>query len=969
MRDRVMRTIAASAMVASLLLPERAGAGAGAATPSDQDVTVGVLINASHDGRVAGATERPPLTRAWSRELGPRLSHPVIVEGKVFVVAGSDTQLRLYALDAATGGDVWAPVLLVGGGRTAYGAGRIFVAGYDQIRAFDAATGRLEWDVKVEGGIASAPTYANGRVFVDSGGAVQAVSATDGRRLWATPTGGGWGESSPAVSETGVYVSYYSGEAWAFDPATGAVRWHREPTHLAGGGRAPALAGGRLWIRDPLRQPQGPPDLALDVVTGAVAGTYRSDAAPAFDGDTGYFVVGRALEARNILSGALLWSFAADGDFTAAPIVVNGFVYAASVTGQLWALDVSTGLPVWGDRIGIPVPNVLGGTARALGAGQGLVVVSARPFLIAYASAAPGVRSPWITSVHGGLASPALGNDTSPSVVVSAVTSGETVALREGGAVRATKTVPAGASTVTFNAGPADVDFTLTGDGDHALSAVVVGGGALVLPSASFTYTLDTVPPQPPVVWVDVEHTQAVGDVRSPFTKVFGVASGHTVSLLVDGIVRATSVTGPSVSEVLFNIPQTPPAFVLTTYGTHLVTATATEPAGNVSSPSPSVPYDLVNEPGRFHALEPSRILDTRMGTGGVTGPVGPNGTLTVPMAGRGGVPATGASAVVVNVTVTQPSTGGILTVFPAGTARPLTSSLNFVAGETVPNLVVAKLGTDGKIGVYNSNGTTHVVLDVVGWYQEEGIWTGGLYNPLTPSRILDTRNGTGGLGAPVGPGATVTIQVAGRGGVPPLWGLAAALNVTVTEPSTGGYLTVYPSTMSRPLASNLNFVAGQTLPNLVVSKLGGDGRVSIYNSSGTSQLIVDVVGWYGADKASTGSRYTAVNPSRLLDTRTGAGPVGPGTITVPVAGQGGVPASASAVVVNVTVTQPSVGGYLTVFPGGTARPLASNLNFVAGQTVPNLVVAKLGTDGRMSLYNSAGTTQVILDVVGWYGP
>lgn len=96
---------------------------------------------------------------------------------------------------------------------------------------------------------------------------------------------------------------------------------------------------------------------------------------------------------------------------------------------------------------------------------------------------------------------------------------------------------------------------------------------------------------------------------------------------------------------------------------------------------------------------------------------MGPGASVAVPVAGRGGVPATGASAVVVNVTVTQPSVGGFLTVFPGGTARPLASSLNFAAGQTAPNLVVAKLGADGSIGVYNNAGTSHVILDVVGWY------------------------------------------------------------------------------------------------------------------------------------------------------------------------------------------------------------------------------------------------------------
>ncbi|MGH9154146.1 MAG: PKD domain-containing protein, partial [Acidimicrobiales bacterium] len=160
---------------------------------------------------------------------------------------------------------------------------------------------------------------------------------------------------------------------------------------------------------------------------------------------------------------------------------------------------------------------------------------------------------------------------------------------------------------------------------------------------------------------------------------------------------------------------------------------------------------------------------------------------------------------------------------------------------QTVPNLVLAKVGPDGKVAVYNNAGTTHVVLDVVGWFGAEGVAAGDRYIPLPPARILDTRTG----GAPVGPGATVPAAVTGVGGVPASGVSAVVLNVTVTQPTAEGYLTVYPSGMARPVASNLNFHPGQTVPNLVVAKVGTDGKVALYNNLGASHVVLDVVGWY----------------------------------------------------------------------------------------------------------------------------
>jgi hypothetical protein len=119
-------------------------------------------------------------------------------------------------------------------------------------------------------------------------------------------------------------------------------------------------------------------------------------------------------------------------------------------------------------------------------------------------------------------------------------------------------------------------------------------------------------------------------------------------------------------------------------------------------------------------------------------------------------------------------------------------------------------------------------------------------FTPLTPSRILDTRNGTGGVSAKVGPASAVDVGVTGVGGVPPSGVGAVVLNVTVTEPTDQSWLTVFPAGQLLPLASNLNFVAGENVPNLVVAKVGTGGKVTVYNSAGSTHVIFDVVGWFG---------------------------------------------------------------------------------------------------------------------------
>jgi hypothetical protein len=379
--------------------------------------------------------------------------------------------------------------------------------------------------------------------------------------------------------------------------------------------------------------------------------------------------------------------------------------------------------------------------------------------------------------------------------------------------------------------------------------------------------------------------------------------------------------------------------------------------------------------------LTPARILDTRDGTGGVpAAALGPGSALDVQIAGRGGVPAAGISAVILNVTVTGGTAPGYLVVYQKGIARPRASNLNWVAGQTVANLVEVPLSADGKVTVFNSQGSSNVIFDVTGFVAmpDQSPGPDGLYNPLVPARLLDTRTGTGGA-TRVAPGGTVSLQVTGRGNVPATGVSAVVLNVTATNPSGSSYVTVWPDGAPRPLASSLNFVAGQTVPNRVIVAVGAGGKVDLYNFAGNVDLVVDVGGYFtDATAGGTGSRFNALTSARLLDTRDGTGGVSSavgagGMLAVQVAGQKGVPAMTAAipptaVVLNVTVTNPTAAGYLTVWPDGNGQPLASDLNFGKGQTRANLVVVKVGANGKVDLFSLAGSTDVVIDVVGWYG-
>ena len=385
---------------------------------------------------------------------------------------------------------------------------------------------------------------------------------------------------------------------------------------------------------------------------------------------------------------------------------------------------------------------------------------------------------------------------------------------------------------------------------------------------------------------------------------------------------------------------------------------------------APATAAPLTTGQSVFVPVDQVRLLDTRTGTGGSLGRVGPGETLDLQVVDGMRVPA-GATAVLLNVTATQPSAATDVRVYPtpaSGGGVPTISSVNVPAGGTVAGLVTVKVGSTGRVRLRNQAGQVHLLADLSGYTTTSG--TRSTYVPQDPVRLLDTRDA-----APLGPGEVRPLDVRFRrdgssSGVP-AGATAVALNVTAVGPTQATDVRVYPTRAGRPVptVSNLNALRGQTVPNLVVVAVGELSRVSLRNAAGSTHLLADLAGWYTGNLA--GMAYHPLDPVRLVDTRVTSSPVGPaGTLDVQLAGVGRVPSQATAVVLNVTAVAPTGATDVRVYPTSSGPvPLVSNLNVVPGQTVANAVVARVGRDGAVRLRNAQGSVHLVVDLAGWWGP
>jgi hypothetical protein len=369
-------------------------------------------------------------------------------------------------------------------------------------------------------------------------------------------------------------------------------------------------------------------------------------------------------------------------------------------------------------------------------------------------------------------------------------------------------------------------------------------------------------------------------------------------------------------------------------------------------------------------SINPVRVLETRTDVGGQIGYTGAQpakGTEVKVKVIGGGLAPDGTSAVYLNVTAVNSASSGFVTVYPCLTTRPTASAFNPLPTQVTHNLVVSKVGTDGNVCIYTSE-PTDLVADLTAYHPANSE-----YKPVQPERLLETRVSEvqkGYAGAKPADGSTIELKVTGVGTANvPADATAVMLNVTADNSSAAGWVTVWPCGATRPNTSNVNLLVGAARANLVAAKIGAGGKVCLYANKSTD-LIADIEGF-----SPSSSSFVPTVPERLLETRiaegqvgySGSKPRGGQTIELRVTGVGTakVPADAGSVFLNVTATESNPGGFVTVFPCGSPRPLASNLN-LTGVDTPNLVAAKIGEGGRVCIYTS-NDSHFVADLAGYF--
>lgn len=514
-------------------------------------------------------------------------------------------------------------------------------------------------------------------------------------------------------------------------------------------------------------------------------------------------------------------------------------------------------------------------------------------------------------------------------------------------------------------------------------------------------FTADS-PPSTATVGARYSYTFAASGHPAP---TFSVSSGS----LPPGL-SLDSHTG-----ILSGTPTTPGSSTFTVSASNGTNPDALSPAITIMRA-----HNLV-----FTGVAPTRVCDTRPPSmSGITDACsGHRLTGGVPLVVN--LPASvvprGAGAVVANVTVTGPGSVGYLSVYATGATPPASTNVNFTTGQTVANLVTVATGFSvglASISVVDGPGTAgaDVIVDVEGYDAPPGVSTAGGFHPLTPARAADTRCGqtiapsfcaTEGLPAVnrslrrIGPGAQDPVAVTGVGGVPSAGVAAVAVNVTVVSPSSAGYVTVAPGGSipigGPPASSSINFAPGEVLANEVLVPVAPDGTITVFNHTGSTDAVVDVVGWFSNSDGPPGATFTPVPPVRLADTRcvavptpsycpgehlpaTYSPPRGGDSINVAVGGTGvgtpsRVPIGIDAAVLDVIDVTPGASNYLTVYPVAAPVPPTSDVNWAPTNTynvVPGAAYAATGFFAGVAIFNGPtqpARTDIIVDLFGYYTP
>jgi outer membrane protein assembly factor BamB len=360
---------------------------------------VAFQINPGHSGSTTFANASLPSSSTWSVTLDGPPSYALIANANVFVtVSTSNGNSEVIALNESTGAVVWGPTTIQGPAAAAYDSGTLFVLsglfpgfGPDDLVAFDAATGTVKWvtqlSTMLQYGFSSAPTALNGMVYTTSsgiGGDAYGVDESSGSILWTQSVANG-DDSTPAVTADGVYLSFPC-QTYDLAPGNGQVNWRDSVGCVGGGGGTTVVANGVVY--SPNAAGSSYNGDTFDTQSGAQIGSYVADYPPAIGSTMGYFLQTGTLRGITLSSNAAAWSFTGDGTLVTSPILVDQWVFIGGSSGNLYALNASTGQQVWSKNLGAAIPTGAGWAAgiplSGLSAGDGLLIVPAGNTLTAY---------------------------------------------------------------------------------------------------------------------------------------------------------------------------------------------------------------------------------------------------------------------------------------------------------------------------------------------------------------------------------------------------------------------------------------------------------------------------------------------------------------------------------------------------------------------------------------------------------
>src|SRR5437764_1128828 len=370
-----------------------------------------------------------------------------------------------------------------------------------------------------------------------------------------------------------------------------------------------------------------------------------------------------------------------------------------------------------------------------------------------------------------------------------------------------------------------------------------------------------------------------------------------------------------------------------------------------------------------FVPVTPCRVADTRNANGPYGGPLLSGNTtrgFAIP-AGACNIPSN-AMAYSLNFTVVPPGKLSFLTAFPCGETRPLASTLNSDGRIKAVAGIVPGSTTDGSVCAYVTE-DTHLVLDINGYFVPSSN-TGSLaFFPVTPCRVVDTRQAAGPLGGPTLSGNTSrTFPILSSSCNVPATAQAYSLNYTVVPRAPKlSFLTTWPTGQSQPTVSTLNASTGAITANAAIVPAGTNGDVNVFVTE-NADLVIDVNGYF-APPATGGLAFHTLTPCRVLDTRQfiGARPF-VGQFDTYIFGMGcAAPPIAQAYVLNATVVPQQPLDYLTLWPAGTSQPLVSTLNASDAAITSNMAIVPV-QNGSVSAY-APQSTHLVMDIFGYFAP